>query len=364
MQSLNQESKYIPNREIKHYSDSDFVFISEFYKNADFTYKFLGVGKKNYIAKAAQLDCYYPKYIYVKRKAVLNPEYNENVPELSIVWNDSAETTFSIDLKITDRVIQALKDEEKDHRFFAEDPISDSKELQSNNNFGPFEGLFSQIVDECSNRVTDKLAESLSQKVIFAVSSSITAQINLKLENQLKVFQESILNNLPSLDPLDSLIETLINFKTNSVDNFKSLISPEDEKKLNMLERFNKLVNTEEFKNYQSFISGQSEEFSQFCQWKLEGSKPKEPQVVEKIVEKEVKVVDGEILKKKVQEELEAIAVRKGYPTRKEFICLMQNYENYNQIAKAKKVSPATVRNWAKFYGIESKPALKLQNRL
>lgn len=196
------------------------------------------------------------------------------------------------------------------------------------------------------------------------MSANITSQINLKLQNQLKIFQESVLNNLPSLDPLDSLIETLINFKTNSVDNFKSLISPEDSKKLEMLERFNNLVKTEEFKNYQSFIQGQSEEFSQFCQWKLEGSKPQEPVVVEKIVEREVKVVDGEILNKKVQEELEAIAVRKGYPTKKEFIQLMQNYDSYNQIAKAKKVSPTTVRNWAKFYGIESISALKLQNRL
>lgn len=164
MQLFIQESKYVPSREIKYYSDSDFVFISEFYKNADFTYKFLGVGKKNYIAKAAQLDCYFPKYIYVKRKAVLNPKYNEDVPELSVVWNDSTKTTFSIDTEVTDRVIQALKDEEKDHRFFTEEPFSDSKELQTNNNLGPFEGLFTQIVNECSNRVTDKLAENLSKK--------------------------------------------------------------------------------------------------------------------------------------------------------------------------------------------------------
>lgn len=362
MQSfIMKESEYIPNREIRDYSNSDFVFISEFYKNADFTYKFLGVGKKNYIAKAAQLDCYYPKYIYVKRKAVLNPEYNEDVPDLSVIWDGS---NYSVDLETTDRVIQALKDEEKDHRFFTnEELISDSNELQTNNNLGPFEGLFTQIVDECSNRVTNKLAENLSQKVIEAVSANITSQINLKLQNQLKIFQESVLNNLPSLDPLDSLIETLINFKTNSVDNFKSLISPEDNKKLEMLERFNKLVKTEEFKNYQSFIQGQSEEFSQFCQWKLKGSKPQEPVVVEKIVEREVKVVDGEVLNKRLQEELEAIAVRKGYPTKKEFIQLMQNYDSYNQIAKAKKVSPSIVRNWAKFYGIESISALKLQNR-
>lgn len=157
---------FIPVRTIKDYSNADFIAVCHYFRNSPFTYKFLGLEYKSFRVKAINLKCWYPSTLVTEDgKKVKNPNFNNDVPKLNWVPCPYSDTTYVIDVEVTDEFIKLFRNSESYKEINKSEtavaPVDKAENFLKN-----LDTFFDNKLQAMEMRLTQKMEQAIGFKLV------------------------------------------------------------------------------------------------------------------------------------------------------------------------------------------------------
>lgn len=157
-----EKKSYVPVRNVHEYTSEDFSLVSHYFKNAPFTYKFMGVDVGGFRQRAKALNCFYPQYFVVKdngvTKRVPNPDFQEATIDLPYMENPRGlgNSSYITDVNEVDALIVRLN-QENSTAIIPSGPEMDSPAPSAKEIETIFTSLFNSVFTQKMNEMDSKI---------------------------------------------------------------------------------------------------------------------------------------------------------------------------------------------------------------